>query len=188
MLRHLHPLLAHYALLGYQQSSLVVSGNKAQISSGGTNQKKQPGLHRIGIIQRVQTGPNGMPGEVLCCVFLNEVKISEDEDVKPTKHCKASYASTPSLFIGSYLHSLQTSHVLQWILPQPNTRWVCLSKTPRESDHMTYPETSTSTQHYLGVVLIFKWDGTFTEELVLSIQCSVKARSYWQQDDYVFKT
>jgi hypothetical protein len=40
---------------------------------------------------------------------LKELKISKD--VKPKKHCKATYASTPSLSIESYLYSFQTSCV-----------------------------------------------------------------------------
>jgi hypothetical protein len=38
-----------------------------------------------------------MPGEVLGNASLSEVRIREDEDEKPRKHYKASYASTTSL-------------------------------------------------------------------------------------------
>ena len=64
--------------------------------------------------------PAGMPGEVLCRGALNEVKISED--LRPTKCCKASYAGVLSLSLEPYLYSLQTTHVLLWVLPQQNTK------------------------------------------------------------------
>lgn len=47
-------------------------------------------------------------------------KWSEDHP-RPTNCGKASYASWLSLSIDSWLHSLQTSHVLTWVLTQQNT-------------------------------------------------------------------
>lgn len=61
------------------------------------------------------------PGEGLCHASLREVEISEDEGVRPPKTGKAMNASTASLTIESYLHSLQNSHVLPQVLPQENT-------------------------------------------------------------------
>ena len=69
--------------------------------------------------QQEQPEPVRMPGEVLCRASINEVKIRGDR--RPTKPSKASYASTPSLSIESYLYSLQTSHVLPQVLPQQDT-------------------------------------------------------------------
>ena len=108
-----------------------VSGRLTGISSGGMTQQKQPGLPWIGMSQQEGLGSAGMPGEVLCHASLTKVKISED--MRPKKHCKARYASPPSLTVESYLYSLQISSVLPRVLPQQNTMWVCLSKTPLES-------------------------------------------------------
>jgi len=62
--------------------------------------------------------------------FLNEVKISKA--MRPRKHCTANYTSALSLSLGSYLYSLQTSHV---------PSWVCFSKTLHESDSWKYQMT-----------------------------------------------
>ena len=95
-------------LSGYQQSSSIVSGGyQTRISSGGKIQQKLPGLRRIPVSQPGPgPGPVGMSGEVLCCASLNKVKISEDEDLRPMKYGKASYASVPSLSLSpSYIFS-----------------------------------------------------------------------------------
>ena len=62
------------------------------------------------------TRVNQMPKDVLCNASLNEETTSKD--LRPMKHCKASYASVPSLSIESYLYSLQTSPMGQ------NNTWV----------------------------------------------------------------
>jgi hypothetical protein len=61
------------------------------------NQQNQPGLHQIITNQQEQPGPAGTAGE-LCCASLNKVKISKDEDSRPRKHYKASYAYVLSQF------------------------------------------------------------------------------------------
>ena len=58
----------------------------------------------------------GDTGEVLCGASLNRVKISEDEDLRPTEHCRASYASPPSLTLRPIIRS-QTSRVLTGVFP-----------------------------------------------------------------------
>ena len=108
-------------LSGYQQSSSVVSGYQTRISSSGMIQQKQLGCCWIGTSQQEWPGPTRTP-EVLCHVSLNEEKIREDA----MNCCKASYASTSSLSVESYLYSLQRSHVLPWVLPQQDTMWVCI--------------------------------------------------------------
>jgi hypothetical protein len=65
-----------------------------------------------------------MPGEVLCHASLNEVKISQDEDTRPIKHCKASYASKLYHPL-SPIYTLSKHHV--------SSHMSCLSKTPSES-------------------------------------------------------
>lgn len=70
--------------------------------------------------------------ENFSAVPLNEVKISQD--VRPLKCCKASYARTLSLSIGSYLYSPNTcppiglaSAKQHMNLPQQNTRRLCIT-------------------------------------------------------------
>ena len=58
----------------------------------------------------------GDTGEVLCGASLNRVKISEDEDLRPTEHCRASYASPPSPTLRPIIRS-QTSRVLTGVFP-----------------------------------------------------------------------
>jgi len=70
-----------------------VSPNRSQC--GGTIQQKQPSLCQIGMSQWERLQPAEKLGEILCCVSLNKVKFSKD--MRPTKHSKASYTSTPSL-------------------------------------------------------------------------------------------
>jgi hypothetical protein len=66
-------------------------------------QQKQPGLCEISKSQQEEPGPLGTPG-VLCHASLHDVKISDDEDVQPMKHCKASYASKSlPLSVESYI-------------------------------------------------------------------------------------
>ena len=67
-----------------------------------------------------------MPGEILQGATLNEVKINEDKDGRPIKHCKASYASTLSLSIESYLLSLNIMCPPMG-LASANTMWGSLS-------------------------------------------------------------
>lgn len=71
-------------------------------------------------------GAAGMP-ECLWCASLKEVKISEEEGRRATKRCRTSYSSLLSLLVESWLHSLQTSLVLPWVLPQQNTKWICIT-------------------------------------------------------------
>lgn len=98
------------------------------VSSGGMSQQKQP---RPLLNQQEWPEPVRIPGEGLCCVSFNEVKIREVG--RSTKPCKACYASTLSLSIGFILYSFQTSPLLSQVLPQQNTTWVCISKTRNES-------------------------------------------------------
>ena len=76
----------------------------------------------------------------------NKSKIIEDEDWRATKHCKASYANMLSLSVESYLHFLQASCIFPRVLPRQNNMWVCLStwvcvsKTPHEHCHPTFPD------------------------------------------------
>ena len=86
--------------------------HQTQISSGGTIQQKQPGLHQIGTSQWEGPGPAGVPG-VLCCAALNKVKVSEES--RPRRRCTASNASAPSLSVEFYLYYLQTTGV-SWVL------------------------------------------------------------------------
>lgn len=72
-----------------------------------------------------QPEPARMSEEVQFCAFLNKVNISED--LSPTEHCKARYASSSSLSIEYYLYSLQIAHVLLQVLPQQSTMWVGLT-------------------------------------------------------------
>ena len=102
--------------------------NTTQISSSGMIQQKQPRFCQV-TCKLEWPGPARMPGEVLCHASLNKVTSSKDE--RPTKCCKASYASP--VIAESYLCSLQTSHALPWVSPQQSAMWVCFSKTPRES-------------------------------------------------------
>ena len=88
-------------------------------------QQRQPGLHWISLSQQET------PGEVLCCASLNKVKISEDEDLRPTKRCRASYASPPSLTLRPITLSPDIT-CPTGVLPQHKATWLCLSKTPRE--------------------------------------------------------
>ena len=76
-----------------------------------------------------QPEPAGTPGAVHCPVSMDEVKINED--ARPTKSCKASYASPTSLSVESYFYSLQTS---------------CVASARHHVSlyHITQPETSTS--------------------------------------------
>lgn len=83
-------------------------------------------------------GPGGIPGEVLDCTSLSEAKISEDS--RPTSVAQlvlpASQARPPPQCIGSYLYSLQTSHVLhRSSLSTKSCLCTCvwLSKSPCES-------------------------------------------------------
>jgi hypothetical protein len=92
-------------------------------------------------IHQKQPGPAGMPGKVLCHDFLNKVKINEDQDSRPTKYCKASYASPLSQFLKSFLSSLQTSRVLSWVLPSGG---IASAKHHITLYQLKYPETSTS--------------------------------------------
>ena len=89
------------------------------ISSSGMIQQKQPGLHCIGMNQPDCLGQAGTPG-VLCHASLNKVKVSKDENLRPKKHHKDSYASLLPLSVESYLYFLQMSHVLPWVSPQQN--------------------------------------------------------------------
>jgi hypothetical protein len=120
---------------GYQQPSSVVPGHQTQISRGSTIQQKQPGFHGINLSQLEPPELVGTPGEVLCCVSLNDVQIGDD--VRPKKHCTANNASTPPLSIEFCLYSLQTSHVLpatgltsakhHTSLPQQDNLCVCIT-------------------------------------------------------------
>jgi hypothetical protein len=58
--------------------------------------------------------------EMFSTMHLSRYEDQEGKDIdrRPTKHYKASYASSPSLSFESYLYSLQTSYVLSWIVPQ----------------------------------------------------------------------
>lgn len=67
-------------VVGYQQSSSVVSGYKTWISSAGKTQQKLPGLHPIGRSQQERPGPAEMPGEVIWHASLNEVKTKNETD------------------------------------------------------------------------------------------------------------
>lgn len=104
-------------------------------------QQKQSYLSQIGTSQQERPGPTGTPGEVLSLPCLSQG--SEDQQRSPKRkrkmgdqesiHCKASYASLVSLSVGSYLCSLQTSHILPWVsayhihLSQQNCTWVRIS-------------------------------------------------------------
>ena len=118
--------------------------------------------------QQEQPEPVRMPGEVLCRASINEVKIREDR--RPTKPSKASYASTPSLSIESYLYSLQTSPVLPWVLPQQNTTRVCISKTPSES------ASQNTTRNF-----IFRYRFCMPSALCIHRLQSCKFKHYWNQ-------
>jgi hypothetical protein len=60
--------------------------------------------------QQEGPGPQGTPGEVLCCAFFNEAEISQE--TRPRRFEKlgmqASQAQPPSLSVESYIYSLQT--------------------------------------------------------------------------------
>lgn len=79
-----------------------------------------------------------MPEEILHHASLNEVKVSEDEDVRPPKHCQASMqASTLSLSTKSYLRFLYASCVLP-------PMGLASAKCHVSLYYLTYPEASTS--------------------------------------------
>ena len=67
-------------LLGYQQSSSIVSGYQTQISSSDTSQQKQPGLCQISRSQQEQPEPSRTL-EVLCHASLNKVKPQDEGSI-----------------------------------------------------------------------------------------------------------
>ena len=79
-----------------------------------------------------QGQPGKIPGEVLCCASLSEVKISEDEGLRPMKRCKASNARAPSPSVDLSPDIMCPPMVL------------ASAKHHMSLHHMTYPETSTS--------------------------------------------
>lgn len=99
-------------------SSVQQCQNTKHKSAVCTIQQKLPGFPQVCMSQWEQPEPARRPSEVLWCASLNKVKISED--TRPLKHCKSTYASALSLSVESYLYSLQTSHVLSWVLLQEN--------------------------------------------------------------------
>ena len=121
-------------LSGYQQSSSVMSGYQRQISSRGMIQQTQPGLHQIFTRQQEQPESAGdaRRSSLPCPSQQNEDQ--QDKDVRPTKRCKATYVSTPSLTSSeSYLYSFQSSPVLPRVLPYQNTTQLYSRKIPFES-------------------------------------------------------
>lgn len=118
-----------FHLSEYQQSSSKC--HQTQISNNGMIEQRSPRLHQVSISQWERPGPAGMPG-VFSCASLSEMEISKDR--RPRKICIASYASTQSLSVESYLYSLYyVSSYMSW-----------LSKTPCESVSYDTPDPSTS--------------------------------------------
>lgn len=92
-------------------------------------QQKQPGLHWISMSQQELRGPEGHQEKFSAVTLLTNCR-SMNAVMRPMKHCKASFARPPSLSVGSYLYSLQTSRVL----PHFTSSWESVfSKTRRES-------------------------------------------------------
>ena len=127
-----------------QQCQDTSSPVQTEINSGGTI---QPSLHRISISQWEQPEPTEKPREVRCCASLNKVEISKDE--RPTKHCTASNASSLSLSVGSYLHSLQISRLL---MDSKTSHKSASAKHGMSLHHMMQPEISTSLPHLAKAV------------------------------------
>ena len=79
-----------------------------QFSSVGIANMNQQRWHHLAETARPQLnqqespggpGPAGTPGEVLCHVSLNEVKISEDEDSRPINAAKPPEACVPRAWV-----------------------------------------------------------------------------------------
>lgn len=111
-------------VLVYQQSSSkVIKLESTMVALSSINSQASDKWAQInGRNQNQQPEPTRMPGEVLCCVSLNEVKFNED--LRPRKHYTAIRVSTLSLSVGFYLYSLQTSRILLQ---------VCFRKTSHET-------------------------------------------------------
>lgn len=132
-------------MLACLSSSLLHSPTPQQTltSSGNIIQQKPLGHHQIELarVSGSDQDQPGMPGEVLCCVSLNDSKLKEYS--KPTKKELAMQMSCHCPLSPTYTLS---KHPV-------SSQGPCLSKTPHESapakhhvslHRMTYPETSTS--------------------------------------------
>jgi hypothetical protein len=89
----------------------------------------QSGLCWISMSQHEESRPPGIPGEVLSCASLNQVKISED--VRPRSIAKLTMQANPHHCPLGPIYTPFKHH-----MPSHRsylTTWVCLSKTPRES-------------------------------------------------------
>ena len=124
----------------HQQCGLEV-GRQTQINRGyhylAETVRPQPPHKSAG-------GTRRKPGEFLSCASLSEAKISKDE--RPTKHCTASNASSLSLSVGSYLHSLQISRLL---MDSKTSHKSASAKHGMSLHHMMQPEISTSPSIFL---------------------------------------
>ena len=89
---------------------------------------------KLAQVSRSNQDQLGCQIEVLCCASFSEGKISKH--FRPTKHCKASYASAQSLSVESSLYSLQMSPVFPCEF--------AVAKHHVSLHHMTVPEAYTS--------------------------------------------
>lgn len=86
----------------------IVNMNQLVVAQSSRDSQAPASSSRVSRIDQDQQGRQ----EKSFAVPLNEVKVSEVEDSRPVKPCKASYASPQSLSTGSYLYPVQTACAL----------------------------------------------------------------------------
>lgn len=73
------------------------------------------------------------PGEVFCCASPNKAKISKYKMWDQHGVAKLAVQACSHCLLSSIYTFSKHLMLLPWVLPQQNTVWICLSKTPRES-------------------------------------------------------